>query len=83
MNAIPRRAMPRRAMVLAAGRGTRLRPITDHTPKPLVTVGGRTLLDRGLDQLEMAGIDEAIVNVHHLGSQIIARCDARKIRYGQ
>ena len=70
-------AEPRRAMVLAAGLGTRLRPITDHTPKPLVPVGGRAMLDRALDQLEIAGIAEAVVNVHHLADQIIAHCAGR------
>ena len=70
---------PRRAMVLAAGLGTRLRPITDRTPKPLVAVGGRAMLDRALDQLESAGITEAVVNVHHLADQIIAHCAARPV----
>jgi N-acetyl-alpha-D-muramate 1-phosphate uridylyltransferase len=73
----PRRSGPTRAMVLAAGLGSRLRPITDVTPKPLVPVAGRTLLDRGLDQLERAGVTRAVVNVHHLGAQIIAHCAAR------
>lgn len=74
-----RRFRPRSAMVLAAGLGTRLRPITDVTPKPLVEVAGRSLLDRGLDQLERAGVRRAVVNVHHLGAQIIAHC-ARRMR---
>ena len=59
------------AMVLAAEKGTRLRPITDHTPKPLVDVAGRSLLDRGLDHLKQAGIETCVVNVSHLGEQII------------
>ncbi|HLT76863.1 MAG TPA: nucleotidyltransferase family protein [Ferrovibrio sp.] len=63
-------ALPRNAMVLAAGLGTRLRPITDTLPKPLITVGGRTLLDRCLDRLAAAGIRRAIVNIHWLGDQI-------------
>ncbi|MEL6921559.1 MAG: nucleotidyltransferase family protein [Pseudomonadota bacterium] len=60
-----------KAMVLAAGFGKRLRPITLSTPKPLVKVAGRTLLDRTLDQLARGGITHAVVNVHYLGEQII------------
>lgn len=63
-------AMPQTAMVLAAGLGTRMRPITDRVPKPLVEVDGRTLLDRALDALVAAGIGRAVVNVHHLADQI-------------
>ena len=61
---------PRHAMVLAAGLGLRMRPITDKLPKPLVPVLNRTLLDRTLDRLEEAGVREAVVNVHHLGEMI-------------
>lgn len=63
-------ALPTTAMVLAAGLGTRLKPITDHTPKPLVSVAGRSLLDRCLDRLVEAGVSRAVVNIHWLGSQI-------------
>ncbi|MEQ8400771.1 MAG: nucleotidyltransferase family protein [Roseitalea porphyridii] len=66
------------AMVLAAGFGKRLRPITDTVPKPLVEVGGRTMLDRALDAAEAAGIGRAVVNVHYLGDRIIAHCAGRK-----
>ena len=62
--------IPNTAMVLAAGLGTLLRPITDHTPKPLIPVAGRTLLDRCLDRLVEAGIQRAVVNIHWLGSKI-------------
>ena len=62
--------MPTHAMLLAAGLGTRLRPITDALPKPLVEVGGRTLLDRGLDALQAAGIPQVVVNTHYLAGQI-------------
>jgi len=64
-------------MVLAAGYGLRLRPITETTPKPLVPVAGRTMLDRALDALAAAGIGEAVVNVHHLSAQIEAHLVAR------
>ena len=65
------------AMVLAAGFGKRLRPITDTVPKPLVAVGGKTMLDRALDAVQAAGIGRAVVKVHYLGEQIIAHCDQR------
>lgn len=61
---------PARAMVLAAGRGRRMRPLTDRVPKPLVRVGGRTLLDRVLDSLLHAGVETAVVNVHWLAERI-------------
>lgn len=60
-----------KAMVLAAGLGTRLRPITDHRPKALVEVAGRTLLDITLDRLRTFGIQEVIVNVHHFADMIV------------
>ncbi len=61
---------PTRAMVLAAGLGLRLRPLTDTTPKPLIEVAGRTLLDRALDALVSAGVTDAVVNCRHLADQI-------------
>lgn len=67
----------KKAMILAAGFGKRLRPITDTIPKPLVSVGGRTMLDRSLDLAEAAGVVEAIVNVHYLADRIVAHCAAR------
>lgn len=66
------------AMVLAAGKGMRMRPLTDRVPKPLVEVDHRSLLDRLLDRLEAAGIGRAVVNVHHLADQIEARLARRK-----
>jgi NDP-sugar pyrophosphorylase family protein len=60
-----------RAMVLAAGLGTRLRPLTDSRPKALVEVGGRTLLEITLTRLKSSGIREVIVNVHHFAEMIV------------
>jgi len=60
------------AMVLAAGRGTRLRPLTERVPKPLLEAGGQTLIGRHLAQLAAIGIRRAVVNLHHLGEQVRA-----------
>ncbi|MBI1868593.1 MAG: nucleotidyltransferase family protein [Methylocystis sp.] len=64
-------------MIFAAGRGVRMRPLTDQIPKPLIEVGGTTLLDRVLDSLAQAGVETAIVNVHHLADQIEAHLSGR------
>jgi MurNAc alpha-1-phosphate uridylyltransferase len=68
---------PSKAMVLAAGLGVRMRPLTDHMPKPLVSVAGQPLLDHVLDKLASAGVAEAVVNVHYLPDQIIEHVKAR------
>jgi MurNAc alpha-1-phosphate uridylyltransferase len=70
---------PTKAMVLAAGLGLRMRPLTEHMPKPLVPVAGRPLLDHVLDKLAAAGVTEAVVNVHYLPDQIIAHTAARTL----
>ena len=70
-------AKPAAAMVLAAGLGKRMRPITDTIPKPLVRVAGKTLLDWGLDSLAEAGVSRAIVNVHYFPEQIVAHVAGR------
>ena len=69
---------PDKAMVLAAGLGLRMRPLTERMPKPLVSVAGRTLLDHVLDKLGDATVRDAIVNVHYLPDQIIDHVAGRK-----
>ena len=59
-----------RAMILAAGQGRRLAPLTRHTPKPLLPIAGEPLLIRQIRQLRQAGYDEIVINLHHLGEQI-------------
>jgi mannose-1-phosphate guanylyltransferase len=66
-----------KAFVLAAGLGTRLRPITDRTPKCLVQIGGVTLLDQWLDSLADVGVDEVVVNTHHLSRLVRAHVGQR------
>jgi aminoglycoside/choline kinase family phosphotransferase/choline kinase len=73
------------AMILAAGYGTRLAPVTDHVPKPLLPVGGRTLLDHAVDAVIRAGAETVAVNTHHLaemiGHHLAARPDAGRFRH--
>ncbi|KAB2853711.1 MAG: NTP transferase domain-containing protein, partial [Bauldia sp.] len=59
-------------MVLAAGIGKRMRPLTATVPKPLIEVAGRALIDHALDRLAEAGVDEAVVNVHYLADLVEA-----------
>ncbi len=60
-----------KAMILAAGRGERMRPLTDSTPKPLLRIGGQTLIEHHLHALARAGITELVINHAHLGEQIV------------
>jgi MurNAc alpha-1-phosphate uridylyltransferase len=69
-----------RAIVFAAGLGTRMRPLTNDRPKGLVEVAGRTLIDHMLDQLEASGVHKVIVNTYHFAEKLISHLDGRKGR---
>jgi N-acetyl-alpha-D-muramate 1-phosphate uridylyltransferase len=71
------KSAPRRAMVLAAGFGSRMGELTEHRPKPLIEVGGKALIDHVLDRLAEAGVERAVVNVHHFAEQIVRHLAAR------
>jgi len=68
---------PRAAMLLAAGLGTRMRPLTEHMPKPLLPLAGRPLLDHALDRLEAAGVATVVVNTHWHAERVAAHLAAR------
>jgi N-acetyl-alpha-D-muramate 1-phosphate uridylyltransferase len=70
--------MPKRAIVLAAGLGTRMRPYNGTIPKPLVKVGGKPLIDHALDRLAEAGVQRAVVNVHYLADALERHLASRK-----
>jgi len=65
-------------MVLAAGLGTRLRPVTDVLPKPLVELNGRTLLDNAIDRLAEAGVEQVVVNTHYMAAKVTAQLGRRE-----
>lgn len=71
-----------RAMILAAGRGERLRPLTDECPKPLIKVSGKPLIDYHIENLTNAGVNQIIINISHLGDRIKAYVDAKKDIWG-
>src|SRR6202161_516870 len=71
-------SVPKSAMVLAAGLGTRMRPYNGRLPKPLVEVGGKALIDYSLDRLAEAGVARAVVNVHHLADALVQHLKARQ-----
>ena len=68
---------PTHAMVLAAGLGKRMRPITATVPKPLIEIGGKAMIDHALDRLADAGVDHAVVNVHYLAHLVEVRVSRR------
>ncbi len=70
---------PDRAMVFAAGLGTRMAPLTDRVPKPLIKVAGKPLIDHALDLLREAGIDTIVANTHHLPEPLEAHLAARGV----
>src|SRR5690606_27058288 len=70
---------PKKAFVLAAGFGKRMRPLTDNCPKPLLYVDGITMLDHALDALQAVGVEEVVVNVHYLGDMIAEHLKTRTI----
>lgn len=67
-----------KAMIFAAGLGTRLKPLTDTMPKALVPVGGKPLLEHTIEKLKAAGFDEIIINIHHFAEQIIDFVEANR-----
>jgi len=70
-------ALPRTAMVLAAGLGTRLRPVTESIPKPLIEINGRTLLDHAIDRLALVGVERVVVNMHYKAAMVAAQLARR------
>ena len=68
---------PTRAIILAAGLGTRMRPLTNNTPKPLVKVGGRALIDHAIDRLVETGVTMIVVNVHYFADQLRSHLSRR------
>jgi MurNAc alpha-1-phosphate uridylyltransferase len=74
----PKSAMPKHAIVLAAGLGTRMRPHSDELPKPLVEVSGKALIDYALDRLAEAGVEQTVVNLHYMADALESHLARRK-----
>lgn len=72
--------IPSAAMIFAAGYGTRMRPLTDHTPKPLVKVSGKALLDHTLELAQGASVSDICVNTHYLADQIHSHLDGQDVK---
>ena len=70
---------PKTAMILAAGRGERMQPLTALKPKPLIEVMGRPMIERSLDRLALAGVERAAVNTHYLADKLHARLEKRTV----
>ena len=71
---------PTRALILAAGLGTRMAPLTQEKPKPLIALNGKALIDHVIDRLVQGGVNFIVVNVHYMAEQIIAHLEKRKAR---
>lgn len=72
-------SVPRAAMVLAAGLGTRMRPLSEHCPKALLPVAGRALVDHAIDHAAAAGLSPVVVNLHHHAAQMRAHLETRAV----
>src|SRR5437867_5101321 len=70
--------VPHTPMIMAAGLGKRMRPLTATRPKPLIAVGGKPLLDHVLEKLRVAGVKKVVVNVHYLGDAVEAHLASRE-----
>ena len=67
-----------KALIFAAGLGSRLKPLTDNTPKALIPVGGKPMLEHVILKLKESGFDQIVINIHHLGQQIIDFLEANQ-----
>ncbi len=72
------KGIPEQAFILAAGKGTRMKPLTDAVPKPMVQAGGKPVIDHALDRLEAAGVGRVVVNLYHLGEVLEAHLRRRR-----